>query len=71
VDWVIGSGTHANGYLVNIDDHLSVASCLLQEPPRLRSSAGFEHQTDPISRARFDRSAFSAIRGLPFLCPEL
>jgi photosynthetic reaction center cytochrome c subunit len=48
VDWVIGSGTHASGYLVNVGDHL------FQSPVAYYKSRGgydlapgFENQTDP------------------------
>jgi hypothetical protein len=32
VDYVIGSGTHASGYIVDLGDHLSVAGRLLPQP---------------------------------------
>jgi tetratricopeptide (TPR) repeat protein len=48
VDWVIGSGTHASGYLVNVGDHL------FQSPIAYYKSRGgydlapgFENQSDP------------------------
>ena len=48
VDWVIGSGTHANGYLVNIDDHLFQSPVAYYKSRRAYDLApGFEHQTDP------------------------
>jgi photosynthetic reaction center cytochrome c subunit len=48
VDWVIGSGTHASGYLVNIGDHLFQSPIAFYHSRNAYDLApGFENQSDP------------------------